>query len=203
MRAALSVCHVFQQCVDPLPKSRLPLLWRHVVGFRGPLKMFSPVSMVFARAAVSLHELTIVCVFFSSICTTFEMFILCLQEMMFCGAGCLTEVLCWTSWTDSPLQIAQANHDLRCGLFQHILCFLLIILAEGLHICRRTFLWHLCLMHFSHCIISSMITSSVMSVFPSLLVQLRCACVHFRIFFLALKAVLPQVRFCEVPAEWK
>ena len=62
--------------------------------------------------------LMVVCVF-PPICTTCE-FLLCSSEMMLCGLmilGCLTEVPCQTSWPDSPLQIAEANQDLRCCIY--------------------------------------------------------------------------------------
>ena len=98
-------------------KCRMLLLWPHVVGFPRSTCDFVQTYNGFVRAAVFLHVLTMVCVSFRSICTTFEI-IPCFSEMMlrvvvFCTF--LTEVLCQTSCPDLPA--SRASESSLAALF--------------------------------------------------------------------------------------
>ena len=65
-------------------KSFLPLLRRHVHGFSGgPLASVSQLAMVSYVRLFFLLVLTLLCVFFPSICTTFEVTLVCYSVMMF------------------------------------------------------------------------------------------------------------------------
>ena len=68
--------------IPRVPKVRLSLLRRHFVGF--PTSICDVVSTFhgFARAAVFLRALTIVCVCTPPICTTFTILLECFTEMM-------------------------------------------------------------------------------------------------------------------------
>ena len=56
--------------MSAVPKLRLPSLRRHFVGFPRSTSDFVPTFHGFVRAAIFLHALAIVCVFFPSLCTT-------------------------------------------------------------------------------------------------------------------------------------
>ena len=117
-----------------VPELRLPLLRRHCVGVQRSTCDFVPTFHGFVRSAMFLHALTIVCVLFPSICTSFEIVVHCLPKTMFCGLlilACLTEVPCQTSSPDLVLvQTASANYYLRRCFFQRVRLFLLITPAE-------------------------------------------------------------------------
>ena len=147
---------------------RLSLLRSHVVVVPKSSCDFVPTFHGFARAGIFSHALTTVCVVIPSICSTFEIVLSYFLEMMHRGLtilGCLIEVPCQTSCPDFPMQTAQATHHLFS-------MFLFIFSACNTgrmtsHV-QKDFPLALCSLHFSHRVVASMTTRSVMSVFPCL-----------------------------------
>ena len=70
----------------------------------------------FVRAVVFMRALTVVCVFFPSICTTFDFFFSEIMLRVLALITFLTEVPCQTSCPDAPLQTAWATTTGRCLL---------------------------------------------------------------------------------------
>ena len=72
----------FVTTFPPVPKTRLPLLRRHCVGFyRGSRAMLSPTFHGFIRKGIFLQALTMVCILFQIICATYEICPMCLSVM--------------------------------------------------------------------------------------------------------------------------
>ena len=134
---------------------RLPLLRRHVVGFLWCTCNAIPAFHFFVRATVFLHALTVICVFDPSICTCCELLFLCFSVVRLPGF-----IFC-ALWIERSLLVL-----LFLPTFPS--CLACSPGRIGPHLQKDSALaW--CSSQISHCVISSMIRCSLMSVFPCLL----------------------------------
>ena len=130
-------------------------------------------------AIVRYHTLTVFLIALPSRCTTCRLLVLCFSEMMFCASVSFTFLRCLVT----PL-VAPVFH---CKpLEQIITCFVVSFNRSFFSACNpgrnephfrnNTFYLALCSLRSAHCIVSSTIMSSMMSV--------SCACVYFCTYFL-------------------